>query len=101
MNFNPATGEVIAEFPSATDVRSNGHPIRPSCSQQLARGPSGTRRALFDLRGKIEEHFDRLCRVQVQDHGRTIGEARGTLRRCIENIESACSALLLLTGANA
>ena len=54
-------------------------------------------RCLFDLRGKFEEHFDRLCRVLVQDHGRTIGEARGTLRRCIENIESACSALLLLT----
>jgi malonate-semialdehyde dehydrogenase (acetylating)/methylmalonate-semialdehyde dehydrogenase len=52
---------------------------------------------LFDLRGKFEEHFDILCRVLVQDHGRTINEARGTLRRCIENIESACSALLLLT----
>ena len=38
-----------------------------------------------------------MCRVLAQDHGRTIGEARGTLRRCIENIESACSALLLLT----
>jgi malonate-semialdehyde dehydrogenase (acetylating)/methylmalonate-semialdehyde dehydrogenase len=75
-DVNPATGEVIAEFPSALRDKA---------------------RYLFDLRGKFEEHFDRLCRVLVQDHGRTIGEARGTLRRCIENIESACSALLLLT----
>ena len=96
---NPATGEQIAEFPSATDQEIED-------AVQAAQGALSTwgevslrdkARYLFDLRAKFEEHFDRLCRVLVQDHGRTIGEARGTLRRCIENIESACSALLLLT----
>jgi malonate-semialdehyde dehydrogenase (acetylating)/methylmalonate-semialdehyde dehydrogenase len=98
-DVNPANGEVIAEFPSATD-REIEQAIQAA---QAALGSwrevplRDKARHLFDLRGKFEEHFDMLCRVLVQDHGRTIGEARGTLRRCIENIESACSALLLLT----
>ncbi|UCD79505.1 MAG: aldehyde dehydrogenase family protein [Desulfobacterales bacterium] len=98
-DVNPATGEVIAEFPSATDAEIEA----AVQSAQSALGSWGDvplrdkARYLFDLRGKFEEHFDMLCRVLVQDHGRTIGEARGTVRRCIENIESACSALMLLT----
>ena len=98
-DVNPATGEVIAEFPSATDSEiEEAIQTAQAALEQWRKVPLRDKaRYLFDLRGKFEEHFDRLCRVLVQDHGRTIGEARGTLRRCIENIESACSALLLLT----
>ncbi len=98
-DVNPATGEVIAEFPSATDSEiEQAIQAAQMALEQWRQVPLRDKaRYLFDLRGKFEEHFDRLCRVLVQDHGRTIGEARGTLRRCIENIESACSALLLLT----
>ncbi|MBT8366664.1 MAG: aldehyde dehydrogenase family protein [Deltaproteobacteria bacterium] len=98
-DVNPATGEVIAEFPSATDDEIEAAILSAQAALSSWREVPlrDKARYLFDLRGKFEEHFDRLCRVLVQDHGRTIGEARGTLRRCIENIESACSALLLLT----
>jgi malonate-semialdehyde dehydrogenase (acetylating)/methylmalonate-semialdehyde dehydrogenase len=98
-DVNPATGEVIAEFPAATDAEVEA--AVQSAQSALSRwGDVPLRdkaRYLFDFRGKFEEHFDMLCRVLVQDHGRTIGEAQGTIRRCIENIESACSALMLLT----
>jgi len=98
-DVNPATGEVIAEFPSATDseIEQAIQAAQGALSSWRDVPLRDKARYLFDLRGKFEEHFDMLCRVLVQDHGRTIGEARGTLRRCIENIESACSALLLLT----
>jgi malonate-semialdehyde dehydrogenase (acetylating)/methylmalonate-semialdehyde dehydrogenase len=98
-DVNPATGEVIAEFPSATDSEiEQAVQTAQVALQKWREVPLRDKaRYLFDLRGKFEDHYDRLCRVLVQDHGRTIGEARGTLRRCIENIESACSALLLLT----
>jgi malonate-semialdehyde dehydrogenase (acetylating)/methylmalonate-semialdehyde dehydrogenase len=96
---NPATGEVIATFPTATDAEVDK--AVASAQDALAewkRVPVRDKaRYLFDLRGKFEEQFDWLCRILVQDHGRTLGEAKGTIRRCIENIESACSALLLLT----
>ena len=98
-DLNPATGEVIAEFPSATDSEiekaiQSAHAALSKWRDVPLRDKA---KYLFDLRGKFEDHFERLCRVLVQDHGRTIGEARGTIRRCIENIESACAALLLLT----
>jgi len=98
-DVNPATGEVIAEFPSATDseIEAAIDAAQGAVAKWRQVPLRDKARYLFDLRGKFEEHFERLCRVLVQDHGRTIGEARGTLRRCIENIESACSALLLLT----
>ena len=98
-DVNPATGEVIAEFPSATDseIEAAIDAAQGAVAKWREVPLRDKARYLFDLRGKFETHFDRLCRVLVQDHGRTIGEARGTLRRCIENIESACSALLLLT----
>ncbi|MEE4261711.1 MAG: aldehyde dehydrogenase family protein [Desulfobacteraceae bacterium] len=98
-DVNPATGEVIAEFPSATDrdIEAAVDAAQGAVAKWRDVSLRDKSRYLFDLRGKFEEHFDRLCRILVQDHGRTIGEARGTLRRCIENIESACAALLLLT----
>jgi len=98
-DVNPATGEVIAEFPSATDseIEQAIQAAQAALSSWRDVSLRDKARYLFDMRGKFEEHFDMLCRVLVQDHGRTIGETRGTLRRCIENIESACSALLLLT----
>jgi malonate-semialdehyde dehydrogenase (acetylating)/methylmalonate-semialdehyde dehydrogenase len=98
-DVNPATGEVIAEFPSATDseIEAAIDAAQGAAAKWREVPLRDKSRYLFDLREKFEKNFDMLCRVLVQDHGRTIGEARGTLRRCIENIESACSALLLLT----
>lgn len=98
-DVNPATGEVIATFPSATESEVNQ--AIEAAQAALATWKTVPLRDkvkyLFDLRGEFEVHFDRLCRILIQDHGRTVGEAKGTIRRCIENIESACSALMLLT----
>lgn len=98
-SVNPATGEVIATFPSATPEEVTNAIESAQAAFQVWKNVPVRDKAkyLFDLRGKFEEHFDKLCRVLVQDHGRTMGEAVGTLRRCIENIETACSALLLQT----
>ncbi|MGD9974769.1 MAG: aldehyde dehydrogenase family protein [Desulfatirhabdiaceae bacterium] len=99
---NPATGQVIAEFPSATREEAR------AAVESAQRGYEAMRRIplrerakmLFDMRQKFEEHFEELCRVLTQDHGRTIGESRGSVRRVIENIESACSAAYGLVSRN-
>ncbi len=52
------------------------------------------------MRQKFEEHFEDLSRVLTQDHGRTIAESRGSVRRVIENIESACSAAYGMAARN-
>ncbi|MCG8633815.1 MAG: aldehyde dehydrogenase family protein [Desulfobacterales bacterium] len=98
-SVNPATGAPIATFPCATAEEADAAVDAAQSALALWKKVPVRDKAryLFDLRGKFEEHADRLARILVQDHGRTMGQAVGTVRRCIENIESACSALLLLT----
>ena len=101
-NVNPATGEVIAEFPTATKEEAR------AAVEAAQRGFEAIRRIplrerakmLFDMRQKFEERFDELTRVLTQDHGRTIKESVGSVRRVIENIESACSAAYGLVSRN-
>jgi len=99
---NPATDEVIAEFPSATMEEARAAvEAAHRAFQDWKDFPMRERaRMLFDMRGKFEEHFDELTRILSQDHGRTIGEAVGSMRRVIENIESACTALYGLAKQN-
>ena len=93
-SFNPATGELIGEFPRATEEEARAavvaadqafHSWKDVCVRDRAR-------MLFDFRGKLEENFENLSRILTQDHGRTIAESRGSVRRVIENVESACAA---------
>ncbi|PIX26580.1 MAG: aldehyde dehydrogenase [Deltaproteobacteria bacterium CG_4_8_14_3_um_filter_45_9] len=101
-NTNPVTDEVISEFPEATMGEAR------SAVEAAHRAFKGWRevplrdraRYLFDMRAKFEERFEELSRILTQDHGRTIEEARGSVRRVIENIESACSALYELRNRN-
>ncbi len=99
---NPATGQVIAEFPSATREEARAAVESAQGGYEAMRRIPLRERAkmLFDMRQKFEEHFEELCRVLTQDHGRTIGESRGSVRRVIENIESACSAAYGLVSRN-
>lgn len=99
---NPATGEEIAEFPSATmeEARAVVESAQRGYASWSGVPLRERARMLFDMRQKFEEHFDELCRVLTQDHGRTIGESRGSVRRCIENIESACSGAYGLAARN-
>lgn len=101
-NRNPATGEVISEFPAATreEARAAVEAAHRAFSAWREVPLRDRARYLFDLRARFEERFEELCRVLVQDHGRTIEEARGSVRRVIENIESACSAVYALPKEN-
>ncbi len=101
-NPNPATGEIIAEFPTATknEARQAVEAAQRGF-EAMKRIPLRERaKMLFDMRQKFEEHFDELTRVLTQDHGRTIKESVGSVRRVIENIESACSAAYGLVARN-
>ncbi len=101
-NPNPATGEIIAEFPTATKEEARAAVEAAQRGfEAMKRIPLRERaKMLFDMRQKFEEHFDELTRVLTQDHGRTIKESIGSVRRVIENIESACSAAYGLVARN-
>jgi len=101
-SVNPAMGGVIAEFPTATKEEARAAVEAAQRGfEAMRRIPLRERaRMLFDMRQKFEERFDELTRVLTQDHGRTIKESVGSVRRVIENIESACSAAYGLVARN-
>ncbi|MGD9818493.1 MAG: aldehyde dehydrogenase family protein [Desulfomonilaceae bacterium] len=99
---NPATGEVIAQYPTATkqEARAAVEAAQKGFEALSKIALRERARMLFDMRQKFEEHFSDLTRVLTQDHGRTIKESIGSVRRVIENIESACSAAYGLVSRN-
>ncbi len=56
-------------------------------------------KVLFALREAMEKHFDELCSICTQEHGKTLEESRGDVRRAIDNVEVACGMPSLLLGA--
>ncbi|NTV56936.1 MAG: aldehyde dehydrogenase family protein, partial [Deltaproteobacteria bacterium] len=102
LDTNPATDEVIAEFPMATKEEAFKAVDAAQKAFQTWRNVSLRDRAymLFTMHHKFRDHFEMLCRVLTQDHGRTIDEARGSVARVLENIESACAAVYGLPKQN-
>jgi len=99
---NPATGEVIAQYSTATREEALlAVKAAHDAFQTWKNLPMRDRaRLLFAMHAKFEEHYEEMCRILTQDHGRTIGESRGSVSRVIENLESACSALYGLVKRN-
>ncbi|MGD0530637.1 MAG: CoA-acylating methylmalonate-semialdehyde dehydrogenase [Polyangiaceae bacterium] len=101
---NPATGDLLGSVPmgAASDVDDAVKAARaafPGWSQL----PAQTRtRYLFDLRNLMEKHYEELLSICTQEHGKTIEESKGDVRRGIDNVETACgtpAAMLAAGGA--
>jgi malonate-semialdehyde dehydrogenase (acetylating)/methylmalonate-semialdehyde dehydrogenase len=98
---NPALGEVIGRTPlsSAADV--------DAAVQAASRAfpawrdtPVNTRaQVLYRFKALIEQHFADLARTVTTEHGKTLDEARGSVRRGIECVEVACGAPSLMQGS--
>jgi malonate-semialdehyde dehydrogenase (acetylating)/methylmalonate-semialdehyde dehydrogenase len=101
---NPATGEPLGSVPmgAASDVDDAVKAARAAFPawREL---PAQTRaRYLFDLRNLMEKHYDELLSICTQEHGKTLDESKGDVRRGIDNVEVACgvpSAMLAAGGA--
>jgi malonate-semialdehyde dehydrogenase (acetylating)/methylmalonate-semialdehyde dehydrogenase len=60
--------------------------------------PVARARTMFAFRQQLEDHFEELARLVTTEHGKTLDEARGSVRRGIECVEVACGAPSLLMG---
>lgn len=52
---------------------------------------------LYRMRRCIEEHFDELAKVNTQNHGKTLSESEGDLKRLLENIDAAIGVAFALS----
>jgi malonate-semialdehyde dehydrogenase (acetylating)/methylmalonate-semialdehyde dehydrogenase len=99
---DPATGERLAKVPlsSGADV--------DAVVQAAVRAADGWRRTppteriqyLFAFKQALEAHFEEIARLTTMECGKTIGEARGELRRGIENVEVATGIPSMAMGYN-
>lgn len=98
--WDPATGEVISR------VRCAGCDDVEATVDAAAKAAPGWRRVppnervqyLFKLKSLLEGSVEDLARSITHEHGKTLAEARGEVRRAIDNVEMACGAPALLQG---
>ncbi|HYB54107.1 MAG TPA: aldehyde dehydrogenase family protein, partial [Thermoanaerobaculia bacterium] len=97
---NPATGAVIAQTPLSTpeDLDAAVAAARKAFPAWRDTPPVARARVLFRFRALLEEHFEEIARIVTTEHGKTLEESRGSLRRGIECVEVACGAPSLATG---
>jgi malonate-semialdehyde dehydrogenase (acetylating)/methylmalonate-semialdehyde dehydrogenase len=97
---NPALGIVIAKTPlstradldAAVQAAAKAHPAWRD-TPVVVRA-----RSMFKLVSLLEQHAEELARTVTTEHGKTIDEARGSVRRGIECVEVACGAPSLMMG---
>ena len=97
---NPSTGEVIAETPlcGASDVDAAVQAAAAAFPAWWETPPTDRARIMFRFKMLMEENFEDLVRSNTREHGKTLVESRGDVRRGIEMIEFACGIPSLLMG---
>jgi len=99
---NPATGEVLAQVPlcGADDVDTAVLAASEAYPAWRETPPFQRARAMFRLKEAMESRFEEIARTIVREHGKIIDEARGEVRRAIENVEVAAGLPSLMMGYN-
>ena len=97
---NPATGESLGKVPlsGARDVNDAVAAAQAAFLKWRQVPPVVRARYLFKLKALLEEQFDDLAATVTRENGKTLDEAKGSVRRGIENVEHACGIPTLMMG---
>lgn len=97
---NPSTGDLIAEAPLCTAAHVNQavEAAATAFPAWMETPPVERARVLFKFKALLEENFDDLVRCNTREHGKTLVESRGDVKRGIEMVEFACGVPSLLMG---
>ena len=99
---NPATGEVLTQVPlSPAEEVDQAATAAAAALQEWRQTPPVQRiQYLFALKSLLEESLDDIARTITLECGKTLDEAKGEMRRAIENVEVACGIPTLMQGTN-
>lgn len=100
---NPATKEILGRVPLSLPQEAQ---LAAQAAQAAFLGwrettPYQRARYMFRLKEALEARFEDLSEMIVREHGKIIDEARGEVRRGIENIEVAAGTPSMMMGYNA
>ncbi len=100
--WDPSTGERIGEVPlgGSPEVAAAVRAAREALPAWRETPPLDRARAIGRLRERLEAAREELARLVARENGKTLEEARGSVRRGIEAVEFAASAPVLLTGGS-
>ena len=99
---NPATTEVLARVPMSTkeEVEEAIRYAKEAYEEWRETPPLTRARYMFTLKNLMEEHFEEVSQILTKEHGKTIDESRGEIRRAIECVEHAAGIPTLMMGYN-
>lgn len=97
---DPATAEVLAYAPLSPpeEVDRAARAAAAAFPGWRRTPPTDRVQYLFRMKELLESHFEELSRCITRENGKTLAEARGELRRAIENVEVACGIPVLMQG---
>ncbi len=97
---NPATAQVLAQTPFSTSAEVDAAAQAAAHAFESWKRTPATERIqyLFKLKMLMEEHFDDLARTITIENGKILDDARGEMRRAIENVEVACGIPTMMLG---
>jgi malonate-semialdehyde dehydrogenase (acetylating) / methylmalonate-semialdehyde dehydrogenase len=90
---NPATQEVLAQVPFATDDEINAAVDSAKRAYQTWRHTTLAARAriMLKLQALVREHMSRIAQTLSAEQGKTLADAEGDVFRGLEVVEHACS----------
>jgi len=97
---NPATAELLAQTPlSPASEVDEAAQAAWKAFDGWRRTPAAQRiQHLFTLKTLLEEHFEELATMITLENGKTLDDARGEMRRAVENVEVACGIPMMMQG---
>ena len=90
--FNPATGQVQAEIPFATDaeIEQTIAVARRAAASWGSASLSARTEVMFSFRHLVHARRDEIASIITAEHGKVHADALGEISRGLENIEFAC-----------
>ena len=97
---NPATAEVLATVPLSPQAEVDLAAQAALAAFDGWRRIPATQRIqyLFKMKDLLETHFEELYRSITIENGKTLDDAKGEMRRAIENVEVACGIPTMMLG---
>jgi malonate-semialdehyde dehydrogenase (acetylating)/methylmalonate-semialdehyde dehydrogenase len=98
--IDPATQELLASVPlnGGQDVQDAAEAAQAAFLGWRDVPPGDRIQYLFRLKQLLEDNFEDVSRTLTMENGKTLADARGEIRRGIENVEVACGIPMLMQG---
>jgi len=98
--FNPSTGQAVrkVELASRATVQEAIESAKAAFPAWRNTPPAKRAQVMFRFKQLLEQNEARISQMISEEHGKTLEDAAGELKRGIENVEFACAAPEVLKG---